>query len=109
MACAATPNGSTRPCNGWSACSTTAAASTFGDDIKAQLTLASSSPRARSGVLQTLRFSATPWAFAFLREGMRPTCWSPTPPMTAIPTPWSCISPAWRQAAAIDLRTYLGT
>ena len=50
-----------------------------------QLALASRSAGARASVQQTLRFSATPWAFAFLREGIRPTCWSPTTPPTAIP------------------------
>ena len=41
----------------------------FGDDLEAQLGLASPSPQVRQGQLETLRFSCTPWAFAFLREG----------------------------------------
>ena len=103
----------------------------FGDDIKAQLALASSSPRARSGVLQTLRFSATPWAFAFLREGMgrypreqvrfsRPLpgdCWwhhpdaphllEPNAPTDSHPYPLELDLPSWTIAADIDLRTWL--
>ena len=103
----------------------------FGDDIKAQLALASSSPRARSGVLQTLRFSATPWAFAFLREGMgrypreqvrfsrplpgdswwhhpdAPHLLEPNAPTDSHPYPLELDLPSWTLAADIDLRTWL--
>ena len=41
----------------------------FGDDLEAQLALASASPQLRASQLETLRFSCTAWAFAFLREG----------------------------------------
>ncbi len=41
----------------------------FGDDLEAQLALASTSAQQRASQLETLRFSCTPWAFAFLREG----------------------------------------
>ncbi len=41
----------------------------FGDDLEAQLALASASPQLRARELETLRFSCAPWAFAFLREG----------------------------------------
>jgi hypothetical protein len=103
----------------------------FGDDIKAQLALASSSPRARAGVLQTLRFSATPWAFAFLREGMgrypreqvrfsrplpgdswwhhpdAPHVLEPNAPTDSHPYPLELDLPSWTLAADIDLRTWL--
>jgi hypothetical protein len=103
----------------------------FGDDISAQLALASSSPRARSGVLQTLRFSATPWAFAFLREGMgryprdqvrfsrplpgdswwhhpdAPHLLEPNAPTDSHPYPLELDLPSWTIAADIDLRTWL--
>ena len=42
----------------------------FGDDLEAQLAVAHPLAARRAAHLQTLRFSATPWAFAFLREGM---------------------------------------
>ena len=103
----------------------------FGDDIKAQLAIASSSPRARAGVLQTLRFSATPWAFAFLREGMgrypreqvrfskplpgdswwhhpeAPHVLEPNAPTDSHPYPLELDLPSWTLAADIDLRTWL--
>ena len=103
----------------------------FGDDISAQLALASSSPRARAGVLQTLRFSATPWAFAFLREGMgrypreqvrfskplpgdswwhhpeAPHVLEPNAPTDSHPYPLELDLPSWTLAADIDLRTWL--
>ncbi len=103
----------------------------FGDDIKAQLTLASRSPAARKGVLQTLRFSATPWAFAFLREGMgrypreqvrfsrpltgdswwhhpdAPHVLEPNAPTDSHPYPLELDLPSWTLAADIDLRTWL--
>jgi predicted kinase len=103
----------------------------FGDDINAQLALASSSPRTRAGVLQTLRFSATPWAFAFLREGMgrypreqvrfsrplpgdswwhhpeAPHVLEPNAPTDSHPYPLELDLPSWTLAADIDLRTWL--
>jgi predicted kinase len=103
----------------------------FGDDIKAQLALASRSPGARAGVLQTLRFSASPWAFAFLREGMgrypreqvrfskplpRDSWWhhpdaphvlEPNAPTDSHPYPLELDLPSWTIAADIDLRTWL--
>ncbi len=103
----------------------------FGDDISAQLALASSSPRARSSVLQTLRFLATPWAFAFLREGMgrypreqvrfsrplpgdswwhhpaAPHLLEPNAPTDSHPYPLELDLPSWTLAADIDLRTWL--
>ena len=103
----------------------------FGDDIKAQLDLASSSPRARASVLQTLRCSATPWAFAFLREGMgrypreqvrfskplpgdswwhhpdAPHVLEPNAATDSHPYPLELDLPSWTLAADIDLRTWL--
>jgi hypothetical protein len=103
----------------------------FGDDIKAQLALASRSPGARKGVLQTLRFSATPWAFAFLREGMgrypreqvrfskplpgdswwhhpdAPHVLEPNARTDSHPYPLELDLPSWTLAADIDLRTWL--
>jgi predicted kinase len=103
----------------------------FGDDISAQLALASSSPRTRAVVLQTLRFSATPWAFAFLREGMgrypreqvrfsrplpgdswwhhpdAPHLLQPNAPTDSHPYPLELDLPSWTIAADIDLRTWL--
>jgi len=103
----------------------------FGNDIKAQLALASSSPRTRAGVLQTLRCSATPWAFAFLREGMgrypreqvrfsrplpgdswwhhpdAPHVLEPNAPSDSHPYPLELDLPSWTIAADIDLRTWL--
>ncbi|MEB3271127.1 MAG: ATP-binding protein [Synechococcus sp.] len=103
----------------------------FGDDVSAQLALASPSPRSRAGVLQTLRFSASPWAFAFLREGMarypreqvrfsKPlpgeTWWhhpraphvlEPHAASDSHPYPIELDLPGWTLAADIDLRTWL--
>ena len=103
----------------------------FGDDIAAQLALASPSGRGRASVLQTLRFSATPWAFAFLREGMgryprdqvrfsKPlpgeTWWhhpkaahvlEPHAASDSHPYPVELDLPSWTLAADIDLRTWL--
>ena len=103
----------------------------FGDDIKSQPALASRSPGARAGVLQTLRFSATPWAFAFLREGMgrypreqvrfsmplpgdswwhhpeAPHLLEPNAPTDSHPYPLELELPSWTLAADIDLRTWL--
>jgi hypothetical protein len=95
------------------------------------LALASSSPRTRAGVLQTLRCSATPWAFAFLREGMgrypreqvrfsrplpgdswwhhpdAPHVLEPNAPSDSHPYPLELDLPSWTIAADIDLRTWL--
>jgi hypothetical protein len=103
----------------------------FGDDIKSQPALASRSPGARAGVLQTLRFSATPWAFAFLREGMgrypreqvrfskplpgdswwhhpeAPHVLEPNAPNDSHPYPLELDLPSWTIAADIDLSTWL--
>ena len=103
----------------------------FGDDIKAQLALASRSAGARASVLQTLRFSATPLAFAFLREGMgrypreqvrfsrplpgdswwhhpdAPHVLEPNAPTDSHPYPLELDLPSWTLAADIDLRTWL--
>jgi predicted kinase len=103
----------------------------FGDDISAQLALASRSAGTRTGVLQTLRFSATPWAFAFLREGMgrypreqvrfsrplpgdgwwhhpkAPHVLEPNAPTDSHPYPLELDLPSWTLAADIDLRTWL--
>jgi hypothetical protein len=103
----------------------------FGDDIKAQLALASRSAAVRAGVLQTLRFSATPWAFAFLREGMgrypheqvrfsrplpgdawwhhpdAPHVLEPNAATDSHPYPLELDLPTWTVAADIDLRTWL--
>lgn len=43
----------------------------FGDDLTAQLRLASSNPRLRARQLVTLRFCCQGWAFAFIREGLQ--------------------------------------
>jgi hypothetical protein len=82
-------------------------------------------------VLQTLRFSATPWAFAFLREGMgrypreqvrfskplpgdswwhhpdAPHVLEPNAPTDSHPYPLELDLPSWTLAADIDLRTWL--
>ncbi|MEA5414147.1 AAA family ATPase [Synechococcus sp. BA-132 BA5] len=103
----------------------------FGDEVSAQLALASRSPGARASVLQTLRFSATPWAFAFLREGMSrypreqvrfskplpddswwhhpdaPHVLEPNAPTDSHPYPLELDLPSWTLAADIDLRTWL--
>jgi predicted kinase len=103
----------------------------FGDDIAAQLALASPSGRGRAGVLQTLRFAATPWAFAFLREGMgryprdqvrfskplpgdswwhhpkAPHVLEPHAASDSHPYPVELDLPSWTLAADIDLRTWL--
>ena len=103
----------------------------FGDEVSGQLALASASRRARAGLLQTLRFSATPWAFAFLREGMgrypreqvrfskplpgdswwhhpnAPHVLEPNAPTDSHPYPLELDLPCWTLAADIDLRTWL--
>jgi predicted kinase len=103
----------------------------FGDDIDAQLALASGSIRSRAGLLQTLRFCATPWAFAFLREGMgrypceqvrfsrplptdhwwhhpdAPHVLDPQPAGDSHPYPVELDLPGWTLAADNDLRTWL--
>ncbi|MEB3360509.1 MAG: AAA family ATPase [Synechococcaceae cyanobacterium] len=103
----------------------------FGESLIDQLTLASPVPRIRTAVLQTLRFSATPWAFAFLREGMgryprehvrfskplpadnwwyhseAPHVLEPNAASDTHPYPLELDLPRWTLAADIDLRTWL--
>jgi len=43
----------------------------FGSDREQQLAVASSSAQLRSQALVTLRFCCSPWAFAFIREGLQ--------------------------------------
>jgi predicted kinase len=43
----------------------------FGNDLKAQLRLASPNPRLRARQLVTLRFCCQGWCFAFIREGLQ--------------------------------------
>jgi hypothetical protein len=43
----------------------------FGGDLEQQLQLASPSAQRRAQGLVTLRFCCTPWAFAFIREGLQ--------------------------------------
>jgi len=102
----------------------------FGDDLDAQLILAGPAPRARA-VLETLRFSCTPWAFAFLRESTgrypleqtrlslplagdrwwhhprAPHQLAPNDPADSHPYPVEIDLPRWTLAADIDLRTWL--
>ena len=103
----------------------------FGDDLEAQLAVAHPSARQRAPQLQTLRFSATPWAFAFLREGMgrypreqvrlsrplpgdgwwhhpqAPHVLEPNAAGDSHPYPVELDLPGWTLAADIDLRTWL--
>ena len=103
----------------------------FGDDLAAQLRLASPNARIRAKQLVTLRFCCQGWCFAFIREGLqrypiehtrlsRPlpgdTWWhhpkaphvlEPGSPADSHPYPVELDLPSWTLAADIDLRTWL--
>ena len=103
----------------------------FGEDLQAQLALASGNPRQRASQLGTLRFSCAPWAFAFLREGLgrypleqtrlsRPlpgeTWWhhpraphvlAPNAAHDSHPYPVELDLPPWTLARDVDLRRWL--
>lgn len=103
----------------------------FGSDLEQQLAVASSSAQRRTQALVTLRFWCSPWAFAFIREGLqrypiehtrfsRPlpgdTWWhhpkaphvlEPGPADASHPYPVELDLPPWTVAADIDLRSWL--
>ena len=103
----------------------------FGDNLDAQLALASSNPRQRASQLRTLRFSCAAWAFAFLREGLgrypleqtrlsrplpgeswwhhplAPHVLAPNPPSDSHPYPVELDLPPWTLAHDVDLRRWL--
>jgi hypothetical protein len=103
----------------------------FGSDLEQQLAVASSSVQHRTQALVTLRFWCSPWAFAFIREGLqrypiehtrfsRPlpgdTWWhhpkaphvlEPGPADASHPYPVELDLPPWTVAADIDLRSWL--
>ncbi len=103
----------------------------FGDNLEAQLALASNNPRQRASQLQTLRFSCAPWAFAFLREGLgrypreqtrlsrplpgegwwhhprAPHVLEPNPADDSHPYPVELDLPRWTLARDVDLRRWL--
>jgi len=118
MACAAAPNSNTPRCNGWSACSTTAAVSSSATTSRPSWLWPAVHPapgraccrrcasRLPPGLLRSCEKAwapipasrcAFPSRCLAIPGGitpMRPTCWSPMPAPTAIPIPWSWISPA---------------
>ncbi len=103
----------------------------FGDDLEAQLALASPSPQLRRSQLETLRFSCAPWAFAVLREGAgrypleqtrfsrplasdrwwhharAPHVLTPNAQGDSHPYPVELDLPRWTVASDIDLRNWL--
>ncbi|MGB1021605.1 MAG: AAA family ATPase [Synechococcus sp.] len=103
----------------------------FGDDLTAQLRLASSTPRLRARQLVTLRFCCQGWAFAFIREGLQrypiehtrfskplpgdhwwhhpkaPHVLQPGSPSDTHPYPVELDLPVWTVERDIDLRNWL--
>lgn len=103
----------------------------FGDDLTAQLRLASSNPRLRARQLVTLRFCCQGWAFAFIREGLQrypiehtrfskplpgdhwwhhpkaPHVLQPGSPSDTHPYPVELDLPVWTVERDIDLRNWL--
>lgn len=103
----------------------------FGDDLAAQLRLASSNPRLRARQLVTLRFCCQGWAFAFIREGLQrypiehtrfskplpgehwwhhpkaPHVLKPGSPSDTHPYPVELDLPVWTVERDIDLRNWL--
>ncbi len=101
----------------------------FGSDLEQQLAVASSSAQRRSQALVTLRFCCSPWAFAFIREGLQrypiehtrfskplpgdswwhhpkaPHVLEPGPADASHPYPVELDLPPWTVAADIDLRS----
>ena len=103
----------------------------FGSDLEQQLAVASSSAQRRSQALVTLRFCCSPWAFAFIREGLQrypiehtrfskplpsdswwhhpkaPHVLEPGAADASHPYPVELDLPPWTVAADIDLRSWL--
>jgi predicted kinase len=103
----------------------------FGNDLEAQLDLASDSPRRRQRILTTLRFSCQAWAFAFIREAPQrfpiehtrysrprpsdnwwhhpraPHVLAPNPEGDSHPYPVEIDLPLWTVQEDVDLRTAL--
>ena len=103
----------------------------FGSDLEQQLTVASSSVQRRTQALLTLRFCCSPWAFAFIREGLQrypiehtrfsrplpgdswwhhpkaPHVLEPGPADASHPYPVELDLPPWTVATDIDLRSWL--
>ena len=103
----------------------------FGSDQEQQLAVASSSAQRRTQGLVTLRFCCSPWAFAFIREGLQrypiehtrfskplpsdswwhhpkaPHVLEPGPADASHPYPVELDLPPWTVAADIDLRSWL--
>jgi hypothetical protein len=103
----------------------------FGSDLEQQLAVASSSVQHRTQALVTLRFWCSPWAFAFIREGLQrypiehtrfsrplpgdswwhhpkaPHVLEPGPADASHPYPVELDLPPWTVAADIDLRSWL--
>jgi hypothetical protein len=103
----------------------------FGQDLQAQLRLASPNARQRARQLVTLRFSAQGWAFAFIREGLQrypiehtrfsrplpgehwwhhanaPHVLEPGSPSDTHPYPVELDLPPWTVERDIDLRNWL--
>jgi predicted kinase len=103
----------------------------FGSDLEQQLAVASSSVQRHTQALVTLRFCCSPWAFAFIREGLQrypiehtrfsrplpgdswwhhpkaPHVLEPGPADASHPYPVELDLPPWTVAADIDLRSWL--
>ena len=103
----------------------------FGSDLEQQLAVASNSAQRRTQALVTLRFCCSPWAFAFIREGLQrypiehtrfskplpgdswwhhpkaPHVLEPGPADASHPYPVELDLPPWTVAADIDLRSWL--
>ena len=103
----------------------------FGNDLNAQLRLASPNPRLRARQLMTLRFCCQDWCFAFIREGLQrypiehtrfskplpgdhwwhhpnaPHVLEPGSPADTHPYPVELDLPHWTVEHDIDLRNWL--
>jgi hypothetical protein len=103
----------------------------FGSDLEQQLAVASPSAQRRNQTLVTLRFCCSPWAFAFIREGLQrypiehtrfskplpddswwhhpkaPHVLKPGAFDPSHPYPVELDLPPWTVAADIDLRSWL--
>ncbi|MCS5699769.1 WYL domain-containing protein [Cyanobium sp. FGCU-52] len=103
----------------------------FGSDLEPQLAVAGASAQRRAQTLVTLRFSCTPWAFAFIREGVQrypieqtrfslplpgdawwhhpkaPHVLAPNLEGDSHPYPVELDLPPWTVAEDVDLRSWL--
>ena len=106
MAGAAAPNGSTPPCNGWSACCTTAAVFSFGDDIKASWPWPAVQPAPEQACCRPCASRPPPGLLHSCGKGSAQRVGAQRPhrqPSLSL----ELDLPSWTLAADIDLRTWL--